>query len=426
MANIFQRIFGPRQETETVKVEEERGLFDGLGLSYSTASSYSNSKAMKLSVVYACVNLLSNTIATLPLKVVKYEKGRRVELKEHPLDLILNLAPNKRYNKFNMMKLLIESILLNGNGYLYIKRDERLNVVGLELLNPAFVQPMPQDDGTVKYIVEGMGSAVDSANMIHLYMHADELMNGISVIKYAAMALRGAYDREESSDSFYSRGLGLLGVLKSSAPLTNDQKKQIAESWEKSMARTSNGGVAILPQGLDVQAISVSPEDAELLDARQFDVVNLCRFFGVSPLKIYDYEHMSYNSLEQVSLSFLQESILPYTQLIEDEFNRKLFKPSEVGTYGVDFSYDELLQADKKSEVEYYRALLTNGICSIDECREKLGFRPMEDSEVGGAHFIQVSYANLKDVAEGNFIKDKEQDQDKYIKQDNKLNKKEE
>lgn len=424
--SLFTDIFKRTKQAPEAEKQEERGLFDGLGLSYSTASSYSNSKAMKLSVVYACVNLLSNTIATLPLKVVKYDKGRRVELKEHPLDLILNLAPNKRYNKFNMMKLLIESILLNGNGYLYIKRDERLNVVGLELLNPAFVQPMPQEDGTVKYIVEGMGSAVDSANMIHLYMHTDEFMNGISVIKYASMALRGAYDREESSDSFYSRGLGLLGVLKSSAPLTNDQKKQIAESWEKSMARTSNGGVAILPQGLDFQAISVSPEDAELLDARQFDVVNLCRFFGVSPLKIYDYEHMSYNSLEQVSLSFLQESILPYTQLIEDEFNRKLFKPSEVGTYGVDFSYDELLQADKKAEAEYYRTLLSCGVATINEVRNKLGFSPMEGDAYSKDTFIQLSYSTVNNIASGLYTSDQKQDQSKYTKVDNKVKDKEE
>ena len=425
MANIFQRIFGPRQETETVKVEEERGLFDGLGLSYSTASSYSNSRALKLSTVYACTNILSNSVALLPIKIVKYDNGKKTELKDHPLLKLLNLTPNKRWNKFNFFKLLIESIILNGNGYIYINRDERLNVKSLELLNPAFVQPMPQEDGSVKYIVEGMNSAVDSANMIHLFQHADEMYNGISLLKYASMALRGAYDREESSDNFFSRGLGLLGVLKSSAPLTNDQKKQIAESWEKSMARTSNGGVAILPQGLDFQAISVSPEDAELLEARQFDVISICRYFNVSPLKVFDYQHLSYNSLEQVSLSYLQDSLLPYTQLIEDEFNRKVFKPSEIGEYAIDFDFSALIQADKKAEAEYYRTLITNGLATVNECREKLGFSPLEGDAYNDT-YLQLSYGSLNNIYEGVYVKQNAQDASGQMENDNKVLKKEE
>lgn len=420
MANIFQRIFGSRQGTETVKVEEERGMLDGFGLTYSSSSSYSNSKAMKLSTVYACTNLLSNSVALLPIKIVKYVDGRKVEIDDHPLQKIMNLTPNKKYNKFNLFKLLIESVILNGNGYLYINRDSKLNVKSLELIDPAFVQPMPQGDGTVKYIVSGMDTAVDAANMIHIFQHCDEMYNGISVIKYASMALRGAYDREESSDNFYSRGLGLLGVLKSSAPLTNDQKKQIAESWEKSMARTNNGGVAILPQGLDFQAISISPEDAELLDSRQYDVVSLCRYFGVSPLKVFDYEHLSYSSLEQVSLSFLQESVLPYTQLLEDEFNRKIFKPSEVGEYAIDFDFTAILQADKKSEAEYYRTLVTNGLATINEVREKIGFAPLDGEEFDST-YMQLSYSSVKNIYDGIYTKAPTQDASSNTKVDNKV-----
>lgn len=424
MASIFQRIFGKR-ETETQVVKEERGLFDGLGLNYNSSSSYSNSKAMKLSTVYACTNLLSNSVALLPIKVIRYEDGRKIEIKDHPLLKVMNITPNNRFNKFNLFKLLIESVILNGNGYLYINRDEKLNVKSLELIDPAYVQPMPQADGTVKYIVAGMNAAVDSANMIHIFQHCDEMYNGISVIKYASMALRGAYDREESSDSFYSRGLGLLGVLKASAPLTNDQKEQIAQSWEKSMARTSQGGVAILPQGLDFQAISVSPEDAELLDSRQYDVVSLCRYFNVSPLKVFDYTHMSYSSLEQVSLSFLQESVLPYTQLLEDEFNRKLFKPSEIGEYAIDFDYSGMLQADKKTEAEYYRTLITNGLCTINEAREKMGYTPLDGEEYNET-FLQLSYGTVKNISEGVYVKQNAQDATGQIKNDNKVLKSEE
>lgn len=417
MANIFSRIFG-KKETETVKVEEERSLFGGIGLEYSSSTSYSNSLAMKLATAYACTNILSNSVALLPIKVVAYNGGSKTEV-EHSLNTVLNLYPNSRYNRYNFFKLLIESLILNGNGYAYIERDEKLNVKSLQLIDPSFVTPMPQADGTVKYIVNGMKTAVDSSNMIHLFQHCDDMMNGISVIKYADMTLKAAYDTERQANNFYKRGAGLLGILKASAPLTDSQKQQIAQSWDKSINRTQGGGVAILPQGLDFQSISVSPEDAQLLESRAFDTIQICKYFNVSPLKVFDYSHMSYSSLEQVSLSYTQDSVLPYTQLIKDEFNRKLFKPSEFGKLGIEFDYSALLVTDKKTEADYYKSLLVNGVMSINDVRNKLGLSPISTEEGGDAHFMQISYGTVANVVDGAYIKQTSQEQNQKV--DNKV-----
>ena len=417
MANIFQRIFSGRQ-AETPKPQEERSIYQDYGLGYNTSSSYSNSRAMKISTAFACTNILSNSVALLPIKVTKFVDGKRISVK-HPLEKILNLTPNQKYNKFNFFKLLIESVILNGNGYAYIERDERLNVKALHLIDPAYVTPMPQEDGTVKYIVAGMDRAVDAMNMIHLFQHCDEMYNGISVIKYASMSLQSAWDKEVHSDAFYAGGAGLMGVIKASAPLTAAQKKEIAESWEKSMAKTANGGVAILPQGLDFQAISVSPEDAQLLESMQYDVISICRFFNVSPLKVFDYSHMSYSSLEQVSLSFLQDSVLPYTQLIEDEFNKKIFRPSEVGNLAIDFDYASIMTADKKTEAEYYRTLITNGLATVNECRERLGL-PNLDGDAYNQPYLQLSYGSVKNISDGLYIKQNPQTAEGETKVDNK------
>ena len=417
MANIFTRLFGRKEEAQ-LPVKEERGLFDGLGLAYSTMSSYSSAKAMRLSTAFACTNIISNAVALLPIKVKKYDNGKMVDI-EHPLKKVLNLTPNQRFNHFNLFKLLIESVILNGNGYLYIERDERLNVKALQLIDPAFVQPMLQPDGTVKYIVAGMDSAVDSINMIHIFQHCDNMFNGISLLKYAMDTLNSAWDTEDQSNKFYKRGAGLLGVLKAAAPLTDAQKAQIAQSWEKSIARTSGGGVAILPQGLDFQAISVNPEDAQLLEARQYSVIDICRFFNVSPIKVFDYSHLSYNSLEQIDLSFMQDTILPYAQLIEDEFNRKLFKPSEVGSYYIDFDFNSIIGTDKKTEAEYYRTLVTNGLVTISEARERLGFAPIEGNEYNQT-YMQLSYGTVKNIADGLYIKQNPQTSENEEKVDNK------
>lgn len=405
-----------RKKEASVKQEEERSM--GIGLGFNNISSYANTQSMRLSAVYAATNMISNSCALIPMKVLCTKGGRRKEVENHSLNMILNLSPNSKHNHFNFFKLLIESVILKGNGYAYIERDVNLNVKALHLINPDFVNPVITDDG-IKYLVNGMDKAIDAINMIHLYQHLDDTFRGISTIKYADMALSGAYNAEKHSDNFFKSGAGLMGVLKSSAPMTNEQKKQVAESWSASIKNTLGGGVAILPQGLDFQSISVSPEDSQLLDVRKYNVIEIARFFNISPVKLFDYSNVSYSTLEQTSMSYLQDTILPFTQLMEDEFNRKLFKPSEVGKYSIDFDYSVLVQTDKTSEAEYYNKLLTNGILSVNDVRAKLGYEPIPAEEGGDAHFIQISYGTVKNVVDGVYVKQTAQTQNQKL--DNKV-----
>lgn len=412
---IFDFLRKKPQKAEVNNIPEERSLAVALG--FNGVSSYATTQSMRLSAVYAATNMISNSVALLPMKIITEEGGRKREVK-HNLDIVLNLKPNNKQNHFNFFKLLIESAILKGNGYAYIVRDENLNVVSLELLDPDFVTPIMQVDGTVKYIVNGMSEAVEPINMIHIYMHVDNTGRGISTIKYADMVLRGAYAAETHSENFFKSGAGLMGVLKSNAPMTNEQKRQCAESWRMSINNTQGGGVAILPQGLDFQAIAISPEDSQLLETRKYNVVEIARFFNISPVKLFDYSNVSYSTLEQTSLAYLQDTILPYTQLIEDEFNLKLFKPSEVGRFKVDFDYSVMVQTDKATEAEYYTKLLTNGVVTVNDVRSKLGYEP--SAEVGAdKHWMQISYATIENIASGAYIKQTEQNQNQKV--DNKV-----
>lgn len=413
--DLFKR--KPQQEV-IQNTPEERSLAVALG--YNGISGFATTQSMRLSAVYAATNMISNSCALLPMKIVTTEGGRQREI-QHPLSKVLNLKPNNKYNHFNFMKLLIESVILKGNGYAYIERDENLNVKALHLIDADFVTPVVQVDGSIKYIVNGMSQAVDAINMIHLYQHLDTTYRGISTIKYADMTLHGAHAAESHSENFFKSGAGLMGVLKASAPLTNDQKKQVAESWRLSIANTMGGGVAILPQGLDFQSISISPEDSQLLETRKYNVVEIARFFNISPVKLFDYSNVSYSTLEQTSLSYLQDTILPFTQLMEDEFNLKLFKPSEVGRITVDFDYSVLVQTDKTTEADYYTKLLTNGVLTVNDVRSKLGFEPSEEAG-SDKHWMQISYATIENIANGAYIKQTDQSQgqkvDNKVKQD--------
>lgn len=409
-------IFKSKPQREVINnTPEERSLAVALG--FNGTSNFVTTQSMRLSSVYAATNMISNSCALLPMKIITMEGGRAREI-EHPLSKVLNLKPNNKYNHFNFMKLLIESVILKGNGYAYIERDENLNVVALHLIDADYVTPVVQGDGSIKYIVHGMSQAIDAINMIHLYQHLDNTYRGISTVKYADMALHGAHAAEQHSENFFKSGAGLMGVLKSSAPMTNEQKRQAAESWRMSITNTQGGGVAILPQGLDFQAIAISPEDSQLLETRKYNVVEIARFFNISPVKLFDYSNVSYSTLEQTDLSYLQDTILPFTQLMEDEFNLKLFKPSEVGKIMVDFDYSVLVQTDKNTEAEYYTKLITNGILTINDVRSKLGFEPSEE-EGSDKHWMQISYATIENIANGAYIKQTEQSQGQNV--DNKV-----
>ena len=399
-----------------VKAEaEERGIsLTGLGFN-GIGSTIGREQSLRLSAVYAATNMISNSVALLPINIVEVDLDKKRKIK-HPLYSVLNGKPDSKLTHFEFFKMMIESLILKGNAYAYIVRDEQLNVTQLRYIDKDYVQPMLQKDGTVKYIVSGIPAAVDAINMIDLAMHRDEMFCGLSIIKYACNALRSAADAEKHSENFFKSGANLSGVLKAQATLTKEQKEQIRDSWVN--AFDSNGdrvSVAVLPAGLDYQPISISPEDSQLLDTRKFNVTEIARFFNISPIKLFDYSSTSYSTLEQVQLSYLSDTIMPYIQLIQDEFNLKLFKPSQVGSKQVDFDFSVILATDKDSEVKYYRELLVNGILSYNEVRAKLGFEPMEG---GDKHILQMSYASLDDILAGKLIKNQSDNLDNKVKQD--------
>ena len=372
-----------RKNQENNNVKEERSESIG-ALLFSQGGGFGNSTAMKLSAFYCGVNQISNAVAMLPIDVAKYDNDEKRPI-SHPLWKLLNLSPDGKYNHFNVFKMAIESVILTGNAYFYIERDDRLNVKALRYINSDFVTPIVTEGSKVKYIVTGMKEAVDAINMIHLWMHVDESFNGISLIKYAYSTLKGAYDAENSAAKFYRGGVGLNGILKANATLTNEQKKQIRESWNQAFSVDGNG-IAVLPAGLDYQSVQISPEDASLIDNREFNITEIARFLNISPIKL---------------------------------FNRKLVKPSEVGKIGVFFNFTSALSTNRQAEGEYYRMMLTNGIMTINEIRGRIGLPKIED-KAGDTHFVQISYGTAEDIAEGKYIKQNSQSQEQD-KTDNKV-----
>lgn len=398
-------LFKRKDNIVPVDIEERKGL----GLLFNATSSYGNSLAMKLSAVYCAVNQISNSVAMLPFEITKWENGSKKKVRGSLYDL-LNLKPDGNHTHFMFMKQLVESVILKGNGYAYIQRDEQLNVIGLQYINQDYVTVMPQPNGTIKYLVAGMQSAVDAVNMIHLYMHCDEQGNGISLIKYAVNTLDSNASAEKQAQNYFSNGGSLNGILQASATLTKEQKGQIKDSWNQAFTGEGKSGVAILPQGLEYKPISVNPADQQLLESREFGIIEIARWFCIPPSKLMYWKDTSYNALEYAQLIYLTDTVLPYTEMILNEFNTKLFKPSQIGKMSIGFDYSKILIADTASRAKYFSDCLKNGILTINEVRTELGYE-IVDGIAGDTHWVQLSYASAEQIAEGKYIKDNTQNQ---------------
>ena len=160
-----------------------------------------------------------------------------------------------------------------------------------------------------------------------------------------------------------------------------------------SPATGTPNGVAVLEGNLSFQTITVNPTDAQLLETRQFNVVDICRFFGVSPVKAFDLTKSSYSTVEATNLSFLTETLSPLLEKIELEFERKLYKPSEKDSIDVRFDTATLLRADKAALAQYYNTLFNIGVVSPNEIRKQLDLPAIEG---GDNTFVQVNIQPLE------------------------------
>lgn len=379
------------------KPVEERSMF-GDYLLYNSASTYANNKAMLLSAVYRCTEVISDSVAQLPLEPYRIDSdGCKIKFTKHPTYNLLNREPNKNMSKFTFLKTMVVSMLLTGNAYALIDRDEKGNAKALYYIPTELVTILkPQNiTDTISYSITGMKNVVEDCNMIHILNFTSDGYEGVSTLTYARKTLGLAMDAEANAEGFFKGGANVAGILKSNAPLTTKQKESLKSSWNSAFNGNTGtpNGVAVLDADLDFQAVTVNPSDAQLLETRQFNVIDICRFFGVSPVKAFDLTKSSYNTIEQMQLAFLTDTLQPLLEKFEGEFQRKLYKPSEKDNVVVRFSTAPLLRADKQSQANYYNTLFQMGVMTINEIRQELDLPHLEN---GNTSFVQVNVQTLK------------------------------
>lgn len=359
----------------------------------------SRSMPMLLSTVYRCVDLISDSIAVLPLKTYRIDAdGFKEEAKEHPAYDVLDLEPNEDMTRFVFFKTLMTSVLLTGNGYAYIERDG-LKVSQLVYLPSGAVQIVWITDKSgvmrKRYKVTGFAELVEPRDMIHVLNFSYDGINGISTLEHARQTLAIATSAEESAKGFYESGGQLSGVLTvEGARLSREQKDQIYRTWRERTdpVTGSPNGIAVLEGNMKYQPISISPSDSQLLESRQFNVVDICRFFSVSPVKAFDLSKSSYSTVEATQLQYLTDTALAVITKVEQEINRKLFLPSERGKIVAEFDTSAILRTDKSAQATYWKELFNIGAATPNEVRRENNLGRMEN---GNQAFVQVNVQTL-------------------------------
>lgn len=362
---------------------------------FGSAAGLTPGVPMQLSVVYGCVGVLSDAMAMMPLEPYRRDKcGHSSVVPGHPLYPLLEIAPNAVMTRFTLIRLLVQSMLLRGNGYAYIERDRAGRPVNIHYIPPEDVTIIasPYLDEPPSYSVAGLRFPVPDSDMIHILNYTDDGINGISTIRYAARSIDLAGYANAASQNFYKSGGAVSGVITSElAVVTPDQQKELRENFEKIH---EPGGVAVLGRGSKYTPITVTPLDAQLLESRKYSVEDICRFFHVSPQKVFDYTHSSYSTVEATELAFLNDTLLPLIVKFEQEFSRKLFTPEErLEGYRCGFNTARLMRADKNGQANYYSKMFNSGVLSVNEIRRDLDLPHIDG---GDRHFVQVNLMELQ------------------------------
>ena len=387
----FKKSQVPQNETEQRSAYDEYGV--GLALNYNGYSTYKTTQAMTLAAVHRCVTVIMNSVASLPVRLYVYDKDGYKEEVKNELSYLLGKKPNSKMNAYTFYSLIVKDILLSGNGYALILRKDG-KIVGFQYVQAGLVSPI--DMGTrVDYMVTGINGVVKQEDILHFMNYTDNGVYGISVLTHARRTLGIADAGDKAADNFYKSGGCTSGFLKFEGPSSGKQRDEILSAWNTATGGPNNGpnGIAVLPANVTYTQLSVDPADAQLLESRKFEVIDICRFFGVSPLKVFSLENANYNSIEATELAFLNDTLRPLLTKIENELETKIFKPED--KFDIKFDVSELLRTDKKSQAEYFTKLFNLGVLSPNDIRKELDMNAIEGGDI---HVAQINLTSIKNL----------------------------
>ena len=374
---ILKGIFRSRDKPQNRTVGSNYTFFMGGSTSGKPVNERS---AMQMTAVYSCVRILAEAIAGLPLHIYKYnEDGGKEKAIDHPLYLLLHDEPNPEMSSFVFRETLMTHLLLWGNAYAQIIRNGKGEVIALYPLMPNKMTVDRDENGQLYYTyqraneeahtMEGSSVILKPYDVLHIPGLGFDGLVGYSPIAMAKNAIGMAIACEEFGAKFFTNGAAPSGVLEH--PGTIKDPSKVRDAWQSQFGGSSNSGkVAVLEEGMKYTPISISPEQAQFLETRKFQINEIARIFRVPPHMVGDLEKSSFSNIEQQSLEFVKYTLDPWVLRWEQSMARALFTIDEKKEYFIKFNLEGLLRGDYQSRMNGYSIARQNGWMSANDIRE--------------------------------------------------------
>ena len=351
--------------------------------------------AMSLSTFYAAVNLVSNSIAMMPWK---FKDDENNELPKS--NYLYHLFDNSIITRYNIIKNVVKDIILYGNGFIYIERDQETGQPKTLHYSPANQTTIWYDELNHKlyyYNFTYLDRIDDGTNYLHFYMNTDDGFKGKGVLKYAYNVLDIASVIQNATSSYYSTAGQQFGIVSPNGPLpeVGNQQKQLdklVQKWEEAQMK-ANKGTVFFPSDLKFTPMTNTAKDSALIEAREYNAVEVGRFIcNISPVLLGDLRHLAYNSLTESQREFVIHSLAPIVMMIEEQCNKKLIMPSKHCKQFVDLDENYILANDAEKQANEITTLTNSGIITPNEARKRLGLPPVD-----GGDALVIPFTKIED-----------------------------
>lgn len=425
--SIFSGLFKSRNKPENRTPGSSYAFYLG---GSSSGKMVTERSAMQMTAVYACVRILSEAIAGLPLHVYRYkEDGEKEKATRHPLYLLLHDEPNPEMSSFVFRETLMTHLLLWGNAYAQIIRNGKGEVVALYPLMPNKMSVDRDKNGQLYYeyqrpsdeahTMKGYSVVLSPSDVLHIPGLGFDGLVGYSPIAMAKNAIGLALATEEYGSKFFANGAAPSGVLEH--PGTIKDPARVRESWQSTFGGSHNSNkIAVLEEGMKYTPISISPEQAQFLETRKFQIDEIARIFRVPPHMVGDLEKSSFSNIEQQSLEFVKYTLDPWVIRWEQSIQRTLLTQEEKKGFFVKFNVEGLLRGDYQSRMEGYATARQNGWMSANDIRELENLDRISKEEGGDLYLINgnmlpLSKAGAFADTQNNNGKENESDEEQKV-----------
>ena len=364
----------------------------------SAGKNVNERSAMQMTAVYSCVRILAEAVAGLPLHLYRYkEDGGKERAIDNNLYHLLHDEPNKEMSSFIFRETLMTHLLLWGNAYAQIIRNGKGEIVALYPLMPNKMQVDRDENGELYYIYTRSSDEAKTMDGVTVYLTPRDVLHipglgfdglvGYSPIAMAKNAIGLAIATEEYGAKFFANGAAPSGVLEH--PGTIKDPSRLRENWNSTFGGSTNSGkVAVLEEGMKYTPISISPEQAQFLETRKFQIDEIARIFRVPPHMVGDLEKSSFSNIEQQSLEFVKYTLDPWVIRWEQSLSRALLNEDEKRKYFFKFNLEGLLRGDYESRMSGYATARQNGWMSAYDIRELENMDKISAEDGGDLYLI--------------------------------------